>query len=131
VANLSCQHLSVIKKAENYEVFVNSYVQRGAGFSADPKIITKHVVEFMQDAMEVVTIESCRAKLVGDNISSTSDTSTKLTCSSLLHGTELSGTSLEDQGPSHSSESLANDKSYMKYHSDCTSGVNKKTVLVH
>ncbi|NP_001145751.1 uncharacterized protein LOC100279258 [Zea mays] len=120
---------AILEKAENNEVFVNPFVQPGAGCSADPEIIVKHV-EFVQDTMEVDTIESCRTKLMGDNIASTSDTSTKLACSSLLHGRELSGTSLEDQGPGHSSESLANEKYDMKYHTDCTYGVNDKTLLV-
>ena len=116
---------AILEKAENNEVFVNPFVQPGTGCFADPKIIAKHV-EFVQDAMEVDTIESCRPKLiVGDNIPSTSDTSAKLACSALPHGIELSGTNLEDQGPSHSSEMLANDKSYMKYHTDCTSGVSE------
>ncbi|CAD6270929.1 unnamed protein product [Miscanthus lutarioriparius] len=116
---------AILEKAENNEVFVNPFVQPGTGCFADPKINSKHV-EFVQDAMEVDTIESCRPKLVvGDNIPSTSDTSAKLACSALPHGIELSGTSLEDQGPSHSSEMLANDKSYMKYHTDCTSGVSE------
>ncbi|CAD6269232.1 unnamed protein product [Miscanthus lutarioriparius] len=103
---------AILEKAENNEVFVNPFVQPGTGCFADPKIIAKHV-EFVQDAMEVDTIESCRPKLiVSDNIPSTSDTSTKLACYALPHGIEFSGTSLEDQGPSHSSEILANDKSY-------------------
>ncbi|OQU82669.1 uncharacterized protein LOC8079950 isoform X3 [Sorghum bicolor] len=116
---------AIIEKAENNEVFVNPFVQPDKGCFAGPKINAKHV-EFVQNAMEIDTIESCRPKLVvGDNIPSTSDTSTKLACSALPHGIELSGTSLEDQGPSHSSEMVTNDKSYMKYHTDCTSGVSE------
>lgn len=121
---------AILEKAENNEVFVNPFVQPGAGCSADPEIIVKHV-EFVQGTMEIDTIGSCRTKLVGDNIASTSDTSTKLACSSLLHGRELSGTSLEDQGPSHPSESLGNEKYDMKYHTDCTYRVNEQTLLVH
>ncbi|WVZ54999.1 hypothetical protein U9M48_005720 [Paspalum notatum var. saurae] len=119
----------VIETAGNGEVVLDPFVQAPAGCSADSKSIAKHA-EFVQDAMEVDTTESCRLNLiVGDNIPSTSDTSLKLLGCALPHGIELSGTSLLDQGPSQSSELLTN--AAFKHHTDCTCSEREKTLLVH
>ncbi|KAJ1273648.1 hypothetical protein BS78_05G000900 [Paspalum vaginatum] len=121
----------IVETAGNCEVVLDPFVQAAAGCSDDSKSIAKHV-EFLQDAMEVDTTESCKLNLiVGDNIPSTSDTSMKLAGCALPHGIELSGSSLEDQGPSQSSEILTDAKFYMKYHTDCTSSEREKTLLVH
>ncbi|RCV36674.1 hypothetical protein SETIT_8G001100v2 [Setaria italica] len=122
---------AVLAKTEDSKVVPNPLMQAGPGSSVNPKGIVKHV-EFVQDAMEVDATESRRLNLiVGDNIPSTSGISAKLSCSALIHGVELSGTSLEDQGPCQSSEILANDKSYTKYHTDCAGGEREKTVVDH
>ncbi|RCV36645.1 hypothetical protein SETIT_7G334600v2 [Setaria italica] len=116
---------AVLAKTGDSKVVPNPFMQAGPGSSA------KHV-EFVQDAMEVDATESRRLNLiVGDSIPSTSGISAKLSCSALIHGVELSGTSLEDQGPCQSSEILANDKSYTKYHTDCAGGEREKTIVDH
>lgn len=122
---------AVLEESGNSEVVLDPFVQAAADCSADPESIVKHV-DFVQDAMEVDTIESCKPNLVaGDNIPSTSGTSMEITCSALPHGIELSGTSLDDQGPSQSSEILNNPQFYLKKHSDCYYGEREKTLLVH
>ncbi|CAN6234988.1 unnamed protein product [Urochloa humidicola] len=122
---------AVLAKAGNSEVVSDPFMQAGAGCSVNPKGTMKHV-GFVQDAMEVDETESRRPNLiVGDNIPSNSGTSVKFSCSALPHGAELSGTSIEDQGPCQSSEILANDKSYTKYHTDYACGEREKTLLDH
>ncbi|CAO2186404.1 unnamed protein product [Urochloa humidicola] len=122
---------AVLAKARDSEVVPDPFMQAGPGSSVNPKGIVKHF-EFVQDAMEVDVTESRRLNLiVGDNIPSTSGTSAKLACSALPHGAELSGTSLENQGPCQSSEILANDKSYTEYHTDCAGGETLKTLVDH
>ncbi|CAL5017027.1 unnamed protein product [Urochloa decumbens] len=120
---------AVLAKAGNSEVVPDPFMQAGAGCSVNPKGTMKHV-GFVQDAMEVDETESRRPNLIlGDNIPSNSGTSVKFSCSALPHCAEPSGTSIEDQGPCQSSEILANDKSYTKYHNDYACGEREKTLL--
>ncbi|CAO2175276.1 unnamed protein product [Urochloa humidicola] len=124
---------AVLAKARDSEVVPDPFMQAGPGSSVNPKGVTKHF-EFVQDAMEVDVTEPRSLNLICagcDNIPSTSGTSAKLACPALPHGVELSGTSLDDQGPCQSSEILANDKSCTKCHTDCAGGETLKTLVDH
>jgi len=107
-ANISEVHNAAIDtilgKSENNEITMAHNAQACVDSSVDKKCIDERV-EFVQDAMELDTTESCTVNLfAGGSASLPSDV--KLACSSLPQSMELFDTRLEDKGPDQASDTI-------------------------
>uniref|UniRef100_A0ACD6A0R2 Uncharacterized protein n=1 Tax=Avena sativa TaxID=4498 RepID=A0ACD6A0R2_AVESA len=111
---------TILDKSEDSEIIMAHNAQACVDPSVDKKCIDERV-EFVQDAMELDTTESCTVNLfAGGSASLPSDV--KLACSSLPQSMELFDTRLEDKGPDQASDTIDYARADARDGTSCASG---------